>query len=580
MNKKNYFLGLMALGFLACTQTTKNASDLKPAENRKLSSADSETEKVKMLEDEAPSIVYITYRKNGQALEPEIANLERWATRKPTYRYDVLTKAYYANTRERSLDNVRHAACFTGHAEAISKTFFAPAEGHKIANIKNEFAVATPSSDGHMLSISFVFAKGPAEFKLHNCDSGKAGISEDAGPAQEVTKLKANPKRKVANSFDKYYGFRILDQEREAPVAAPKGPLAESNDSKLPRFELRADFEKAHDYKEERPWAGLNLRDQVQAMRFALMAQKHFYENMANQNKKNKDLNFIAQNNKSRFWCHMPWMNVGITGRETVHGLTQERDMKASTLIPVFRNATAGTNWGVAYFNAAGCKTLEEVFGSVNNPKEVPNWSAGGQFKDGTMITKILFTTADFPELEGAYQWKANVSLPGSTSRSVRTVRHIQMDIAVRDSKLGGVDADLQDWAMAGYYYDPNYDYEIHMKPYVKMENPLKDIPDLPPELLRMRPMGVQSGFDSPSKTTDSIIFPGAFANGSGGRLNGPADNPRSSCMGCHGQAGTSASMVPGFLSKGQFQSFIGKPNLDFNQQLALAKRNFETHQK
>lgn len=91
-----------------------------------------------------------------------------------------------------------------------------------------------------------------------------------------------------------------------------------------------------------------------------------------------------------------------------------------------------------------------------------------------------------------------------------------------------------------------------------------------------MRPMGIQTGFDSP-ETGDTVIFPGAYANGSGGRLNGPADNPRSSCMGCHGAAGTSARMVPGFLSMKMFAPHQNEPMLEFNQQLALAKSNIET---
>lgn len=91
-----------------------------------------------------------------------------------------------------------------------------------------------------------------------------------------------------------------------------------------------------------------------------------------------------------------------------------------------------------------------------------------------------------------------------------------------------------------------------------------------------MRPMGVQTGFDSPEKG-ESIIFPGAYANGSGGRLNGPADNPKTSCLGCHGAAGTGAKMIPGFLSMRMFEPYKGNTVLDFNQQFALAKENFET---
>lgn len=77
---------------------------------------------------------------------------------------------------------------------------------------------------------------------------------------------------------------------------------------------------------------------------------------------------------------------------------------------------------------------------------------------------------------------------------------------------------------------------------------------------------------------TYSIEVNTGNSNGSRGRLNGPADNPRTSCLGCHGAAGTSAPMAPGFLSMKMFEPFQNSSiMLDFNQQLALAKANYET---
>ena len=84
--------------------------------------------------------------------------------------------------------------------------------------------------------------------------------------------------------------------------------------------------------------------------------------------------------------------------------------------------------------------------------------------------------------------------------------------------------------------------------------------------------MGVQYGFGE----RDGIIFHGVQTNGVGGRLNGPADNPKGSCLGCHGTSGLDGkAMVPGFLSN---KEWLPKTkHLDFSQQFALGKRNFET---
>ncbi|MEZ0391048.1 MAG: hypothetical protein ACAH59_02455 [Pseudobdellovibrionaceae bacterium] len=570
--KKVILAGIATATATACIQTMKNPSENSP--DRNLSSL--ERNGIPTLEDESPRLVYVTYKKDGKN-QTEAITPERWNGTESGFseggREDYLKKFFFAHSREKSAKGLRHAACFEGAANRVGELFFSKDSAAQIRNVRQGWVETKASSDGRLLGVQFDHAElGLVSFRMNHCHSGKSSVSENVKVSRAIavqeTKDPDNfvPKVKVAR--DQFYGFQMLDAH---------------SDRNLPKFSLRADYEQANHQPEERPWKGLNLRDKKQALKFALMAQKYFYENMANQNAKNPDANFIAANNKSRYWCHVPWLNVGTAGREAVHGLTQERDLKPSKQIPHFQNATPGSDWGVAYFNAPGCRTLNSVFGSVTQPKETPEWQKS-QFANGTFIAKILFTTANFPEIQGAYTWKANVSEPGSPERSIQSVRHIQMDIAVRDSDLGGVSADLNHWAMIGFYYDPNYDFETELKDLLGEENPLKQIKNLPKELMKMRPIGVQSGFDDPS-TLDTIVFPGAFANGAGTkergyRLNGPADNPRSSCLGCHGTAGTSASSVPGFLSEKQFLPFKGKIVLDFNQQVALAKANFETEMK
>lgn len=182
---------------------------------------------------------------------------------------------------------------------------------------------------------------------------------------------------------------------------------------------------------------------------------------------------------------------------------------------------------------------------------------------DGSVIAKFLFTTAVFPQIVGAWQLIAHVSPPKATTRSLMPVRHIQLDIGVKDSTLRGVPVGNADnWIMLTYYYDADY-----------LES--ADIgANMPVGIKKMRPVGLQWGFTP----RDSKIFKGALTNNDAGLLNGPADNPKSSCLGCHGAAGTDVKMAPGVLTAEQFRQIKGqRVTLDFGQQFAFAKRNYET---
>lgn len=554
------FIGIgISLIILSCVQTEKAPVKLTlPREPASLHS-------------EVPKLVYITYYKNGKVNREEI-HPTRWRGENNTFsaggREDYLLKMYYANSREASLTNLRHAACFYGHANDVTEQFFR--DGTHTIDVRNLKSLEhKASTDGHMLGIKFNHHdKGELTFRLAHCDSGKSSISDsfssswtESSDSKKVSTYQV-PKRKIASTKGEY-GFEILDNPT-------------FDESKMPRFKLRADFQNAPNRSGPKPWAGLDLSDPKQALKFTLLVQKYFYENMANQNPKNNDFNFIAQNNKNRFWCHMPWQHVGVVGREAVHGMTKERDLAPSPFMPNFKNATPGTNWGIAYYNDDACHAIENVFGNSSNPRIEPDFTKSN-FDDGSVIIKMLFTTANFPEIKNAFAWNGSVSDVGATERKIQPVRHIQMDIAVKDYSLKGTNKNVNSWVMAAFYYDENYSFDMDLKQQLGEENPLKSLPNIPKALFKMRPMGIQTGYDSPSKG-ETIIFPGAFANGSGGRLNGPADNPKASCLGCHGAAGTGASKVPGFLSMAMFAPYqsVGYV-LDFSQQFSLAKENFET---
>lgn len=531
-------------------------------------------------EVEKPVIKYFSYKNK---VTTEVIDSERWqGTRggfSPGGRFDYLMKIYSASTRTKSRSGQRHTACFDGRADHVIQAFFDKNNpNHHIRSVQETVPRTQASTDQQMLGVAFTaeLSKGQKRemfFRLPACSAGKMGMEPANGEAVEpgfnesaATQAPSVPESilKGANIPHQLYGFKMFDT-----VANPQ-------QKKLPSFKLKTDFKDALPSDKDRPWRGLDVRSPQGAWELAVLSQKYAYENMVNQSK-DPNFNLIAQNNKERYWCHMPWMNVGPKAREGVHGLTKERDLKPSPFMSLFRAASPGTDWGVAFYNSFGCKTIADIFGDAANPKPSPEFNRTN-FTDGTFVAKFLFTSADFPAIKDAFTWDANVSGVGENNRSVRPVRHIQMDVAIRDSAIRGVKRELNDWIMITYYYDPNYDFDKEYKAATGKENPLKELKNLPEGFKKMRPMGIQTGFDVP-ETGDSMIFAGAETNGVGGRLNGPADNPESSCLSCHGVAGTAIKSVPGFLKNEEFLS-QSAGHLDFSQQVSEARRNLETYIK
>jgi hypothetical protein len=71
--------------------------------------------------------------------------------------------------------------------------------------------------------------------------------------------------------------------------------------------------------------------------------------------------------------------------------------------------------------------------------------SAASQFGEGTVVAKILFTSAapnDFETsvpylLDGAPEWQVNAEGNSPRSKQIQALRLLQMDIAVKDSRAG-----------------------------------------------------------------------------------------------------------------------------------------------
>ena len=280
---------------------------------------------------------------------------------------------------------------------------------------------------------------------------------------------------------------------------------------------------------------------------------------------------FSVCENRVRRWYHVPWMDANPSkGREWVHGLTRE-------LSPSPRKLADGqlyqeTAWAVGFYNEVGAYTLGSIFpggsaASVNIPAE------NIRFPPGTVIGKALFTSAiasEVPYLSGAPEWQANVRPPvcgraweGETMvdprtgqevqcrRSLHTLRLTQFDIAVADSRSP------TGWVFGTFIYngleDSTRGWE-GLEPVGLMWGNDPGV-TLSPGLNPGSHLPGERGLTPPEGIAESVVFTDTFPQwlqkdlGCAGRLDGPVDNPRSSCMSCHASAS-----VPLALS-------VGEPN-------------------
>lgn len=279
----------------------------------------------------------------------------------------------------------------------------------------------------------------------------------------------------------------------------------------------------------------------------------------------NIDVDFRGQDNEIRKWYHAPWLHddghryiegtrmLFNAGREHLRGMTRERYIPVGE---IHRDQTERvSSWAVGMYNNVSAKTINAVW-CTNSGDPDPQKAV---FDEGSVGFKLLFTTAtveQVPFLDGSLEWQANTyscSKPWEEpcwTRRDETVRLLQIDIAVKDAR-----ATKTGWFLGTFMYDASAPSQAST-----------------PELAvwdKMVPVGLAWG-DDQAVLTD-LNRDGAFINpdlketwlnhklvevpgleygnqayarfhGLGGRLNGPIDNPTSSCMSCHGQAAVTVS--------------------------------------
>ena len=263
--------------------------------------------------------------------------------------------------------------------------------------------------------------------------------------------------------------------------------------------------------------------------KYLLQVQQYCFEG-------NTEVDFRVEDNKVRSWFHMPWQHYSSNGREGFHGLTKEAPVKKFQLASTQTDSTGGA-WAVGFFNDIAGYTIGQVWKDHNNPN--PKAMSSG-FKNGAVLFKILFLSMpqavvekQVPFLQNGQWWDAYATYNfASFERTPIKVALIQMDIMVRD------DRSPNGWIFG------NFQYNGKMNKANKWEN--------------LVPVGMMWGQDPENNTNQSnprptqtiintklmetIINPDSTELppthlGWNGRLNGPVDNPMSSCYSCHATA-------------------------------------------
>ncbi len=386
-----------------------------------------------------------------------------------------------------------------------------------------------------------------------SCLSSDSRNAANSSSNQNITAL--DLKRKVTNhNYNPNY----------PPPSGAKDP-----------FELRQDYPAPYQPEQSLLWKDINFETNPDEYLQAVL--NYCLEG-------NAEADFKVQNNKIRNWYHAPWLHddgrEAGNGREYHRGLTRER---ASPPFELHRSQDREIeNWAIGFYNEPGGYTIGKIWADPYKPDP-----AQSNFPEGTVSFKLLFTagTPDkVPFLAGTKEWTANIypcnprnkpsgDCPEPKKRVDKTVRLLQIDVAVKDKRAGETG-----WVFGTYIYDASRTGSTVWE--------------------KMAPVGVSWGDDS--KVASMMRKEGAFVNpdltesylnanlielpgknytneaymrhhGLGGRLNGPVDNPVSSCVSCHARAGVTRDGEP--MPMGNFQA--SRPDYteaDFNNYFSTIK--------
>lgn len=284
---------------------------------------------------------------------------------------------------------------------------------------------------------------------------------------------------------------------------------------------------------------------------------------------------FLQHNTAGIDWYHVPWQHWGSNGREGYHGLTREGPLSPQVLHP--DQSRSSSAYAVGFYNGPGGFTIGQVWPSADTGPDMTHMinamETGQAFPEGTVVGKFLFTVLDetqVPWLTNPLSWQAyiyNCDVIGletcpsdltTAARSTQTVNLLQMDVMVKDlsaTEAGG-------WVFGTFAYNgaasKSEDYAT------TYGTACESFEGAGKNWCNLMPVGVMWGNDPQDNATfinskpvetvinadlkETWINPDAALPpmhlGFNSRLNGPADNPTSSCMSCH-STGQIASISP-----------------------------------
>jgi hypothetical protein len=245
----------------------------------------------------------------------------------------------------------------------------------------------------------------------------------------------------------------------------------------------------------------------------------------------NVENDWYVQKNTVRKWYHAPWQHYGPLGREGIHGLTKEAQIQSKQLAPT--QITTGQTFAVGIYNDIGGYTIGRVWKDPQNPD--PSFtSKPNSFHNGTVVCKPLFADVDLkqvPFLVNPVLWQAYVTDSfNSANREIKNVALIQMDFAVRDTRIPGTG-----WIFGTFQYNgavtgkPGWD---NLVPVGVMwgndpENTGNNYTNPQPTVTKINPTIMESAINAKPELPPTHL-------GWNGRLDGPVDNPVSACLSCH----------------------------------------------
>ena len=289
---------------------------------------------------------------------------------------------------------------------------------------------------------------------------------------------------------------------RDAPPAGWEGPV----------FKLSQNYPRSLPRISNPPWMRFDFTDAQQAPQYLNAVLNYCMQgNTANH------FADVSQN-KVRKWYHAPWLHVGASGREFIHGLTRERPSRVGELGPLHVTDRV-QNWAVGFYNSRGGYTLGRVWADEQNPDPTK-----ARFPLHTVTCKLIFTAAplaEVPYLEGTLEWEADINRASNPEPRPK-LKLLQLDIAVRDPRADFTTG----WVFGTFQYD-------------------KDASDSTDWWKHLVPVGLMWGNDAPrvlisepprEQWINTSRNPELHL-GLRGLLNGPIDNPRASCVACHGLA-------------------------------------------